>query len=453
MSISNRFAEFVFGLTYNALPESVTIEAKRRILDNLGAAVAGCSNWAYHDNLLSACARLGIGDADVIGGSEQRYSIARAAMINTAFAQADELDDGHVYAGVHAGCCVVPAVMVMGSQVGKCGKDIITAVVLGYEIVYRLAVAMCPHLVRKGFHPSSVLDVCGVLAATGKLMDLSIEKLTNGFGLAGLYGAGFMEATVAGQQSKGVMTGNATANGIMAAYLADCGFEGTLSVFEGQAGMFRVMSHDVDPEKVCIGLGTEFIIGDTYSKMYSTCRHAQAAIQAAIDLHKEYGFYWKDIKSIHVDTYQVAKDLTGDIYEPKNQGEAKFSMPYGIALGLIEGNIASYHMKKEYYMDSLYLNLAKRVKIFVDLKLEKMYPEKRCSRVSIVLEDGTTYKNECFDLKGSPNNPIGWDELVEKFSDNSTPLFGYEKAMYLAERIANIENEKNIASLYSEFCK
>lgn len=453
MYLTEKFAAFVRALEYDDLPDVIALEAKRRMLDNLGAAVGGWDCWAYRDLLMDIGRQLGAGSYTAIGSPKAEYSLPVAAMIDAALAQANELDDGHKYAGVHVGCCVVPAVLLIGAELGSSGKDVLTAVVAGYEVVYRLAVGMSPHMINKGFHPSAGLDALGVMAAVGKLMGLNERQLANGLGMAALYGGGFMEATISGQQSKGVMTGRGALNGILAAWLAQNDFDGTLSVFEGGKGMFNAICGGLDVDALCEGLGTEFHIEDTYNKLYPTCRHAQTAVEAVIELQKKYGFDWRDVKAVRVGTYKVSKDITGQIYEPQDQGEAKFSMPYGIALGLITGGVSPSYMKEQYFTDRLYLDLAALVEVAVDPEIQSLYPSRRGSRVCVVLKDGRELKVDYFDLKGAPGNPVDWQGLADKFVNNVAPMLGQEKAMELAARLAKFDQEADIEGFYREFCR
>lgn len=112
---------------------------------------------------------------------------------------------------------------------------------------------------------------------------------------------------------------------------------GTVTVFEGKNGFFQAQSQDVDTGAVCRGLGEEYHIGDTYSKLYPTCRHSQPAIEGVLDLMEEYGFGYREVEAVRVGTHQVAMDLTGRITLPESASEAKFSLAYGVALALSQG--------------------------------------------------------------------------------------------------------------------
>ena len=444
MYLTQQFARFIASTSFEDLPEQIVYQAKERVMDTLGAALAGSCNWEYAENLKVACKTLGTGSCGVIGGGEKVYSPAHAAMVSATFAHAVELDDGHKNAGCHAGAVIVPTALVMGQALGSTGKEIITAVAIGYEVTYRIASHVNPKQINKGFHPSSNCGAYGAAAVAGKLLGLNEEQLSNALGQAGMLASGTMEATKSGQRSKCVQVGNAAYNGIMAAYLARSGMEGCLSALEGKNGLFNTQSEDVDIEDVCRGLGEVFTIGDTYNKLYPSCRHAQPGIEAVLDLSAEHGIRPEDVESIWIGTHKVAYNLTGTIKAPKNAGEAKFSLAYGSAVALRDQSFGVGHLTEPSYTDPEMLALAERVTCEIDPQVQAVYPKQRGARVRITLKDGTQYEKELYDLKGSPNNPVGWPELAAKFTANAQAVLSAQTVDMLLERLTALETLKNI---------
>ena len=445
--IPKRFAHFIAETTYEKLPQDVIQIAKERIMDTLGAALAGASHWEYKENFLQASRKFGKGDTAVITGGAKEFPLARAAMINATFAHGIELDDGHKNAGVHCGAAIIPTALTLGSALGCSGKEILTAIVIGYDIVYRLASNMAPYQIKKGFHPSGNDDTIGSMAVAGKLLNLTENQLEQGLGLSALYASGLMEATVTGQASKCIQVGNAVYNGIAAAYYAQENMEGSLSAFEGKSGFFKAKSENVDPEKVCEGLGEKFLIGDTYSKMYPTARHSQPAIEAVLDLVAEHGFSWEAVEKVWVGTHQVAYDMTGIIKAPKDAGEAKFSLAYGVALALHEHCFGIAHLDERYTQDPINIKLGNLVTVAVDPDVQKLYPKRRGAKVKVYLKDGTVYEKELYDLKGSPGNPIGWKELEQKFRINTESVLPKKEADTLLALIQSMDEASQINPL------
>lgn len=438
MYLTQKFAAFIARTKYDDLPEQVVMLAKERIMDTLGAAIAGSVNWEYASQLREACRKLGSGDCGVIGG-EQCYPAAHAAMINATYAHSVELDDGHKNAGCHAGAVVVPAALTMAQALGKSGKELITAVAIGYEVTYRIASHVNPAQINKGFHPSSNCGAYGAAAVAGKLMGLSEEPLANALGQAGMLASGTMEATKSGQRAKCVQVGNAAYNGILAAYLAETGMEGCLTALEGPNGLFATQSENVDVEDVCRDLGRVYTIGDTYNKMYPSCRHAQPGIEAALDLGVEHGIDPDDVAAIHIGTHKVAYELTGIIKEPKNSGEAKFSLAYGSAVALREHGFGVANLMEKSYSDPETLQLADKVTCEIDPSVQAVFPKKRGAKVRIELKDGTAYEKELYDLKGSPSNPVSTAELERKFMSNARAAMEETRAQELLALLRRVE--------------
>lgn len=447
MYLTEGLAKFIASTEYSSLPEEVRRIAEERLMDTAGAMLAGCSDWVYTEELLRAMDHLGRGSIAVVGQrSAHRYPAARAAMINAAFAHAIELDDGHKNAGIHAGAAAVSTALALGEETGADGKAVLTAIVIGYEIAYRLAAAQSPDLIRRGFHPSAVCDTLGAMAAAGKLLGLTEKQLAAGLGMAALQAAGLMEATVSGQQSKCIMVGNAVFAGIGCAYTAREGIEGCLSALEGKSGLFKAMSRESAKDGILEGLGSTYLIGDTYSKLYPTCRHAQPAIEAVLNLMEKQAMGPAAIEEVEVGTHRVAYDLTGRIKIPRTAGEAKFSIPYGVAAAILDKTVSVSHLKEKAYRDPKYLAVANKVKVFVDPAVDALYPKKRGARVLIRLKDGRELQEECYDLKGSPQNPIDLKELTKKFTDIGQSLLPPETVSAILTRCGAFEKEKDIAS-------
>lgn len=442
--MTERFAEFILNTGFEDLPEPIVSLTKERILDSVGAILAGAGNWTYREPFLRACENMGTGDCSAFTTGDRKFPAARAVMIDATFGHAVELDDGHKFAGAHAGTVVVPVALTLADLRGLSGKDVIAAVVAGYDIVYRIAAAMAPAQIDKGFHPTSNDDTLGAAAAAGKLLGLDRERLASALGLAGLYASGLMEATVTGQLSKCVMVGNAAYSGMEAVYLAEQGMEGTVSVFEGKDGFFRTKSEHVDLEEVCRGLGETYLITDTYSKMYPTCRHAQPAIEGVLNLMEKYHFGPEDVEKVWVGTHEVACTLTGKIKAPRDSGEAKFSSAYGIAVALYEKGFGVCHLNPEYTTDPRYLAMAKKVTVEQDPQVQAVYPKKRGAKVRVTLKDGRTLDEEIYDLKGSPNNPVGFEEIRNKFTANVKSLMPAGDMERLIEMIMNLETMDSV---------
>lgn len=452
MELTRILADKIVSTEYDMLPQEIQEKAKERLLDTIGAMIAGRSGWGYAEALLRAVKPLGTGNTAPIGPAEAVYPPARTAMLNATFAHAIELDDGHKFAGNHAGAVVVPTALAIGEAFGREGKEILTAIVLGYEMAYRLAAAQAPKLIDRGFHPSAVCDTPAAAVVAGKLMGLDREQMASCLGMAGLGAAGLMEATVSGQQSKCVMVGNAAMSGITCAYIAKENLEGCYTVYEGKSGLFQAMSGCPEAQQHVGEYGSPWQITETYSKFYPTCRHSQPAIEAALNEARAHNLDYRDVDHVEVGTHHVAMDLTGKIRAPKNPGEAKFSIAYGVAAALIDRGVAVRHLTDAYYTDPKYLELAAKVTTTLDEEVDSNYPKRRGARVKIIMKDGTEYGEECYDLKGSPQNPVGYEAIADKFVTSATGILREETIEQVMEYCETFENVKSVGEFRKLLC-
>lgn len=450
MNLTEKFAKFIVNTDFSQLPDQAVDTAKERLLDTISAMIAGCTGWTYRQALLRAVKPLGSGHLSPIGPqAEKAFPAARVAMLNAAFAHALELDDGHKNAGVHAGAVVIPSALALGQELNKSGEDVLTAIILGYELVYRLAAAQSPELIDHGFHPSSVCGVIGAMVVAGKLLGLNETQMTSGLGMAALQAAGLMEATISGQQAKCIMLGNAAFMGISCAYIAKEDIEGCATAFEGKTGLFHAMSKELSAQQVTEGLGQRYLISETYSKFYPTCRHSQPAIEAALNMVANGLTDSEQVERVEVGTYQLAYNLTGQIKEPRNPSEAKFSIAYGVAAALIDHNVSVFHLQESAYTNNKYLSLAGRVQVSVDSAVNGLYPKKRGAKVKIIMKDGGTFCQECYDLKGSPQNPVDLSQLIAKFKTVANSLPDPDAAQLLLERCQHFEAERDLNGFMS----
>ena len=194
-------------------------------------------------------------------------------------------------------------------------------------------------------------------------------------------------------------------------------------------------------------MGERFLIGDTYCKLYPSARHSQPAIEAVLDLVEEYGFDWSDVLEVEVGTYQLAYDMTGIIKTPKNPGEARFSLPYGVALALHDQRFDIERLKAPYISDPINIGLAKLVNVTVDPEVQAVYPRRRGARVKVFLKDGRILRKEIYELKGSPENPIGWNRLEKKFKENAGCILSEEETQRLLRLIEEADSLDSVSEI------
>ena len=233
-------AAYVANLKFEDIPHEVKARAKALTLDFLGSAIRARRDAESTPSLLKmleALALDGKGESTVFGDAKT-WTPAVAALLNGALGHSLDFDDTHADSSLHASAPVVPAAFAVGELVGASGRDVLTAIVAGYEVCCRLGNALDPtsHYAR-GFHPTATAGTYGAAAAASKLFGLSKEQIVAAFGVSGSQAAGSLQFLVNGAWNKRYQVGAAAMNGVIAATLARNDFVGATESIEGKHGL------------------------------------------------------------------------------------------------------------------------------------------------------------------------------------------------------------------------
>jgi 2-methylcitrate dehydratase PrpD len=303
---------------------------------------------------------------------------------------------------------------------GLGGREVIEAVVAGYEAAGRIAAAMHPHHTLAGFLPTGTCGAFGAAATASKLMGHDAEGMLNSLGNAGyLLPLSMAEHLMGGYTSKIVQGGQAASAGLTAAGLAGAGITGAPYVLEGShlGGGFTQITTRSEPnlERVVEQLGEHFSIMDIYFKPYTTCRHTHGAAQAALELVGTEDFEPQDIEAVDVYTYTIASVAVGKgVTADSTFVSAQFSLPYVVAACLIDGEMGPAQLREDRISDSAILELSQRVKVNVDPELAMAYPGMTSSRVEIRLKSGQTLAKQVDIPKGDPRDPMTSEDVAGK---------------------------------------
>lgn len=443
MSISEKIADFLTQTNYDDIPGKVIDFTKERVLDIIGVCIAGSYNWEYTNNIINSVYNLATGSSTVIGHKE-KLSCPYAAMVNAAYGHSLELDDGHRNAGVHAGAVIIPTALSVAELLHSPGKEVILSIILGYDIVYRIARAVNPAQIKKGFHPSAACGSIGAAVTTSKLLGLNKKQTSAAMNLSLIQTSGTMEATISGQASKSIMVGHAALIGIVSAWMSKEGIIGPKEAFEGKYGFFNNMSSNVNQNSVFKEIGRQFEILDTYTKLYPTCRHIHPVIEGILLLKNKYKFSINDIEEVIVGTHQVAINIAGNIYFPKNSREASFSIPYITAIALKENFVELKHLESIFLNDNRIQNLAKLVKLNVDDEINKIFPKQRGAKVEILFKNGKKIKKTLYVLKGSPELPASKEVINKKFASCVSSVLSTESYSEMIRLIDGLDSLEDI---------
>lgn len=335
--------------------------------DFAGVALRGSldqsSNVVY-----STVTRLGQPNAcgATVIGRPSRFQPHWAALTHGASGHALELDDTHQEGSIHLGTMVFPVALAMAETVDSSGPDFLAAVVVGYEVTCRLAMALRPaeHYAH-GFHPTAACGVIAATAAAGRLLDLSVEEMVNVFGIAGSQAAGSLEFLADDVWTKRFHPGWAAHSGIVAAELASSGFSGPRRILEGKSGFLRSYSDNPEVETVLAGLGSSYQIGRTSIKPHACCRYNQAPIDSVLDLMRTHDVDPASIERMSVKLLDVAFPIVAEPVEQKRRPasivDAQFSIHFALGIAALRGRAGLTEYQLQNLVDPDVLALVDRV--------------------------------------------------------------------------------------------
>jgi 2-methylcitrate dehydratase PrpD len=441
-------ADFVSNLSYESIPSQVVASAKNCILDTLGCALNGSLGRGM-TSLVQMFTKYDSGQGASIWGHPAKASAVIAALLNGTMAHTPELDDVHRESKTHAGAVVVPAALTLGETESISGKDLITAVVCGYETLLRIGVGIgaASHRMR-GWHATGTCGTFGAAAAAGKILGLEQRQLGWALGLAGTQSAGLWAFTADGAENKKFHAGRAAESGILAALLAGAGMSGPGHILDASdGGLFAAMSDSFNMEAVTKELGERFLITEVSFKPFACCRSLHPAIDAVLLLRQRHTIEPSQIIKVSVGTYGVAVQQCGFTKNPKNVAEAQFSLAYGVAVALLDGNALLNQFSQERIKDKNVLDLANRVELSVDPEFDRLYPTRWGCRLQIEMASGEILCQEVTAAKGDPENPLSKQELTDKFLNLAQPSIGVDKSLKAVKMIENLEHLDNVFSL------
>ncbi len=455
VNATTRLADFAAKTHFDQIPTAAADRAKDCILDYLGVTVAGSSTPASNIVYKSVSPSSEFdGSKTVVIGHGGGAAPLDAALVNSTSAHAVELDDFHRKGSVHPGVSVIPAALAMAQQYKSTGEEIISAVVVGYEVVIRIGMATCIAQFERGFHPTSTCGVFGSAAAAGRLLGLDGFDLANAFGIAGSFAGGIREWKRNGSITKPLQVGRATQNGGFAAVLVVDGYSGPTTVLEGEMGFCHAFANGPDLlTKALEDLLQVFEIENIAFKPYASGRACHPAIDAVLWIKTKENLRLSDIQEVKV---KLAKEMYRAVmwpedrkYEPETVSDAQFSLPFCVAAALTKGSVLLSEFSPESLRDPLILELAKKVNAEVSPECEEVYPEKILQIVEITMKNAKRYDCRVDYSKGDPENPMSRRELREKFVRLAAPTLGSTQTDRIAKIVEKMEDYEDMSELYS----
>ncbi|MFC1593194.1 MmgE/PrpD family protein, partial [Candidatus Omnitrophota bacterium] len=389
MSLIDILSNYVCKTPYEDLPEAVIYATKDRVLDYLGGAFHGYT-CNVHKPILKVLETYGGRNESTVIGEGVKLPCTSAANINSTMG--GDMADGSRLAGLHPSLTVIPAVLAVAEARNRVisGRDLILAIAQGYEVMIRVGRAMNPSSVKRGFHLTGIVGSLGSAAAAGKIINLDEESMKDALSIATLLGSGLLAAFKGPHPLAQTHIARACESGIICAMLAQNGLKGYDVILE--EAFIPAYSDEYNLDLITRDLGKEYMIPQTYIKVYAGCRHIHAPIDATIYIMDKHNIGIEDIEKIRVQIYSVAIDL--GIEDPKTGDDAMFSIPFGISARLIYGDAFPDKFTSQNLGSERIKQLMSKVTVEYDPEQDREYPAKRGAVVEITAKGGQVFSHK-----------------------------------------------------------
>lgn len=414
-SHSATLSAFAHDLSLEQIPPSVIERAKACMIDTLGVSVFG-SQFAWSQSVHAYAKAYGQGGrSQVLGSCGLRLHAPQAALANGCFAHAFEQDSlRKPGAGVHPGATLFPPALALAQERAVSGAVLLKAFIASCEVMFRIGAASKHSSEQLGFHAPGLTGPYGAAVASGMVMGLDASQLSNALGIAGSLSAGLLAFAKAkqGAEVKRLHLGRACESGVMAASLAELGFQGPENILEGRFGFLDSFCAQRDPGLLTQGLGQDWETLKICIKAYACHVSAHPAIESLNELMKNHRLSAKDIERVRLEVGE--KILTHhDIRTPKDIKQAQYSVPFCLSLAMYQ-NVANPEVFNDRWVnDPGVLETCKNIELLGFSSDEKK--ASWASRLTLQLRNGETLVRESESFLGSPEKSLSPEQLKKRF--------------------------------------
>ncbi len=446
-ALAERLAGWLAATPIASLPPACVAMARNLVLDVAGLCVAA-RGQDYVSAMLHAVDR---GGACTAFGHVGGWSGFDAALLNGTAAHGEDFDDTFEGGPVHSGAVLVPSLLAACEREALGGAALLRGLVLGSELLCRLSLVAPKAIHKAGFHPTAVIGAVAAAAAVATALGLPRGQVASAIGIAGSMASGIIEYLADGSWTKRMHAGWAAQSGLRAALMARGGFVGPRTVLEGTHGFFRAFAPSVAPDyaRLFDGLGEDWVMPTIAFKPYACGTMTQPYIDCGIALRAR-GVRPGEIMEIVCDVGEGTVHRLWDPldlkHSPPTPYAAKFSTPFCIAVGFLDGRAGFGQFTEGRIRDPEALALCRKIGYRVDPENE--YPRNFTGHLRCTLADGSVIVLRQPHMRGGARDPLPQAELEAKFGDNCA--FGgwpAARADALREVLATLFVQDDLASL------
>jgi 2-methylcitrate dehydratase PrpD len=448
-------AGFIFVTRASDVPADVIAHGKKSILDGLGLALSGSA--AKSGELVRkhlADLGLGSGPATVIG-SALKVAPRFAAFANGVGIHADDYDDTQLAVAkdrvygllTHPTAPALPAALAVGEALSASGRDVMLAYHLGVEVECKVAEAINPRHYQTGFHSTATCGTYAAATAAGKLMGQDVETLQRSLSIAGSQSAGLRENF--GTMTKPFHAGRAAESGVVAAQFAAIGWTATDKILEAPRGFFSAAGGGYDKAAIEGKLGKPWTFAEpgVSIKPHPSGSLTHPGMTEMLRLIRQHDIKAQQVTKVRVGTnHNMPNALIH--HRPQTELQAKFSMEFCMAILLLERRAGLNEFTDEVVLRPDVQEMIGKVEFVVDERAEAAGYHKMTTYLDLTLMDGRTISGMADFGKGSPANPMSFEEVAAKFFECAEfARWNKARAKDVVSMVRDLERLDNIGRL------
>lgn len=444
-TIVQTFGEYTHSLKLENCPPEVVEKSKTCVLDLIGVSIAGKAR----ENAAVARAtvkKIGAPGKATVWFSNDRLRALDAVLPNSVASHCILQDDWLQVSHSHIGAAIIPAAIAVAEEEGRSGKDVLEALIAGYDVEDRAGFLSVPAFTR-GFRASGVYSHFGCASVAAKLMGLDATKTTNAIACVGSTASGLLQPWNEGSMEWSYQEGFGGRSGILAAHLAREGFVGAMNVFEGSHGVNRSFSGTNENERGALDqLGRHFHIIDTCFKRFPTGGANQGSASVAHHLTRRHKLDWKKIVRVDVDIPKAGSHERMNYAGIDYQGpfptidKCLISKQFAIAINFKTGDMNMADVERERETPE-FLELSRKIFLHdaTDINGWNL-------RMNIQMADGSTIKGDGKDIDQGQLY-LSWADAKDKFVAVTKGIITDDKAKAIIDAVGGMEKMKSVAEL------
>jgi len=454
MSVAREMVGYATSLKFRDLPTDVIHQTKRVVLDTLGCAMGGYDSETRRA-MEEYVKESGHPGESTVWGSGLNTSCLSATLANGAMVRYLDYNDtafilqGETYRTGYHPSEIIPPIFALGERQHLPGKDIITAIVLGYDLSLAFLEGVTgPGMEKRGWNGDTRGAYIIPLIA-GKLLGLNESQMENAVGIAGSCHAvlGILDTPAEEYtMTKNIRFPMMSYAGMMATLLAQKGFTGPTTIIEGHDGFVEtIMGGEYDLNRIVPQKG-KFAIRETCIKSIIADFSSHGHLTATLKLVREHDIKPEDVAEIRIITSKRCAEHTGDPAKkyPRNKETADHSSYYLTAIAIIDRQIGPDQFSPEKFQDHRVRELIDKVILRGDSNLDKVRP---AGISEITTAQGATYQCRIDFPRGHARNPMTDEEIVGKFKSMASKHMNDRQMGEIIDTVFELDKLSDIGKL------